>query len=305
MKMNIQIALIKLNLHNKYNIKNLGELTNVELKKNYHIMALNYHPDKNKEINAKERFQEIGEAYRFLHNIINSNINNIYENNTEEYIYDTQYTDLMINLLKMLLSKPDSGEIYKFQKKCIEYTNKLLDQLFDKINLNVLEDIYKFIVKNSMGLSEDMINVIKELINKKLMNYNMYIITPSLENIMNSEIFKLEIEEDIVYVPLWHQEMVYENILIKIQPILPDNITIDEYNNMHITYEERFINLLNLIKEDIKFIEINNYKVYLEELRLKKNQVIIFKNQGIPLINTNDILDNKTKGNVLIHIHLE
>ena len=305
MRMNLQIALSKLNLDNKYNIKNITELTNVELKRSYHIMALNYHPDKNKEINAKERFQEIGEAYTFLHNIINSNIYNIYENNTEEEIYDTPYTDLMINLLKMLLSKPDSGEINKFQKKCIEYTNKLLDQLFDKINLNVLEDIYKFIVKNSMDLSEDMINVIKDLINKKLMKYNMYIISPSLENIMNSEIFKLEIEEDIVYVPLWHQEMVYENILIKIQPILPDNVTIDEYNNMHITYEERFINLLNLIKEDIKFIEINNYKVYFEELRLKKIQVVIFKNEGIPLINTNDILDNKIKGNVLIHIHLE
>ena len=303
--MNIQIALSKLNLDNKYNIKNITELTNVELKRSYHIMALNYHPDKNKEINSKERFQEIGEAYTFLHNIINSNINNIYENNTEEEIYDTPYTDLMINLLKMLLSKSDSGEINKFQKKCIEYTNKLLDQLFDKINLNVLEDIYKFIVKNSMSLSEDMINIIKDIINKKLMKYNMYIISPSLENIINSEIFKLEIEEDIVYVPLWHQEMIYENILIKIQPILPDNITIDEYNNMHITYEERFINVLNLIKEDIKFIEINNYKVYLEELRLKKIQVVIFKNQGIPLINTNDIFDNKTKGNVLIHIHLE
>lgn len=303
--MNVQIALSKLKLDNKYNIKNITELTNVELKRSYHIMALNYHPDKNKEINAKERFQEIGEAYTFLHNIINSNINNIYENNTEEDIYDTPYTDLMINLLKMLLSKPDSGEINKFQKKCIEYTNKLLDQLFDKINLNVLEDIYKFVVKNSMGLSEDMINVIKDLINKKLMKYNMYIITPSLDNIMKSEIFKLEIEEDIVYVPLWHQEMVYENILIKIQPLLPDNITIDEYNNMHIKYEERFINLLNLIKEDIKFIEINNYKVYLEDLRFKKIQVIILKNEGIPLVNTNDILDNKTKGNVLIHIHLE
>ena len=58
MRMNVQIALSKLNLDNKYNIKNITELTSVELKRSYHIMALNYHPDKNKEINAKERFQE-------------------------------------------------------------------------------------------------------------------------------------------------------------------------------------------------------------------------------------------------------
>ncbi len=303
--MNLEYALVKLNLDNKYNKKNITELTNIELKKSYHIMALNYHPDKNKEINAKERFQEIGEAYSFLYNIINSNVYNIYENNTEEEIYDTPYTDLMINLLKMLLTKQESGEINKFQKKCIEYTNKLFDQLFDKINLTVLEDIYEFIVKNSMGLSEDIINIIKNVINQKFMKYNMYIITASLENIINSEIFKLEIDEDIVYVPLWHQEMVYENILIKIRPILPDNITIDEYNNMHIKYNDKFINFLNLINQDIKFIEINNYKVYFDDLRFKKNQIILIKNKGIPLINTNDILDNKTKGDICIHIQLE
>jgi len=305
MKMNIQKALNKLNLNNKYNILNITELTNLELRKSYHIMALNYHPDKNKDDNAKEIFQEIADAYSFLYNIINSNIYNIYENNTEEEIYDTPYTDLMINLFKMLLTTPDSGEINKFQKKCFEYTNKLLEQLLDKVNINVMEDIYIFIVKNTMGLSEDMINIIKNIINQKLIKCNMYIISSSLENILNSEIFKLEIEKEIVYVPLWHQEMVYENILIKIQPILPDNIIIDEYSNMHIEYNNTFINLLNLINEDIKFIEINNYKVYLEELKFKKNQVIVLKNKGIPLININDSLDNKIKGDVIIHINLE
>tara|TARA_X000000368_G_scaffold418956_1_gene421060 strand:- start:6182 stop:7099 length:918 start_codon:yes stop_codon:yes gene_type:complete len=305
MKMNIQIALYKLNLNNKYNIKNITELTNVELKKSYHIMALNYHPDKNNEEDAKEKFQEVGEAYRFLDSIINSNINNIYKNSIEEEIYTTPYTDLIINLFKLLLIKPDNGEINKFQKKCIDYTHKLLDQLFDKINLNVLEDIYTVIVKNSLGLSDDMIDSIKDIINKKLMKYNMYIITPRLDNIIQSEIFKLEIDNDIVYVPLWHQEMIYENIVIKIQPILPDNIMIDEYNNMHIQYHDKFINLLNLLNQNIEYIEINNYKVYLEDLRLKKTQIILIKNSGIPLINVTDILDNKIKGDVAIHINLE
>ena len=75
--------------------------------------------------------------------------------------------------------------------------------------------------------------MIKDIINSKLKLYNRYIINPSLENVFNCEIFKLEIDNDIVYVPLWHQEMLYENIIIKIQPLLPQHITIDEYNNIH------------------------------------------------------------------------
>ena len=36
------------------------------LKKRYHKFALQYHPDKNSTIGSKEKFQKIGEAYRFL-----------------------------------------------------------------------------------------------------------------------------------------------------------------------------------------------------------------------------------------------
>jgi curved DNA-binding protein CbpA len=305
MKMNVNSSLKRLNLDSKYNSNNITELTNTELKKAYHIMALNYHPDKNNDPKSKEIFQEIGDAYSLLYNIINSNIYNIYENNTEEELYDTPYTDLMINFLKILLKSHDSGEIHKFQKKCIIYSTKLFDQLFDKININVLEDIYKFIVINSLNLSEETIEILKDIINSKLKLYNRYIINPSLENVFNCEIFKLEIDNDIVYVPLWHQEMLYENIIIKIQPILPPHITIDEYNNIHIKYNNKLQNIIDLIDKDINTIEVDNYKIPIEELKFKKNQTYLFKNQGIPVINSFDILDNKNKANVLIHITLE
>mgnify|MGYP001421256408 FL=1 len=303
--MNVNSALKKLNLDSKYNSNNITELSNSELKKAYHIMALNYHPDKNKHPKSNQMFQEIGDAYSLLYNIINSNIYNIYENNTEEELYDTPYTDLMINFLKILLKSHDSGEIHKFQKKCIIYSGKLLDQLFDKININVLEDLYKFVVINSLNLSEETIEMIKDIINSKLKLYNRYIINPSLENVFNCEIFKLEIDNDIVYVPLWHQEMLYENIIIKIQPLLPQHITIDEYNNIHIKYNNKFQNIIDLINKDIYTIEVDNYKIPIEELKLKKNQTYLFKNKGIPVINSSDILDHKNKSNILIHITLE
>ena len=57
--MNITNALTILELNNKYNIYNIGNLKLYELKKQYHILALNYHPDKNIKENSKEHFQNI------------------------------------------------------------------------------------------------------------------------------------------------------------------------------------------------------------------------------------------------------
>ena len=47
MKINFENSLILLKLNNKYNSNNITDLTQEELKKSYHIMALNLHPDKN------------------------------------------------------------------------------------------------------------------------------------------------------------------------------------------------------------------------------------------------------------------
>ena len=39
-----------------------------EIKKAYHKLALQFHPDKNKSDDAEEKFKEISEAYDILYN---------------------------------------------------------------------------------------------------------------------------------------------------------------------------------------------------------------------------------------------
>ena len=304
MKMTIKLALNKLKLDDKYTIENVNELTYIELKRTYHIMALNYHPDKNRDSKSNERFQEILAAYSFLSNIINSD-NNIQYNFAEEEIFEAPYTELIINLLTMILKNPDNDSLHNFQKKCIEFSNKIFDQLFDTVNIDVLEDIYRFINNNTMNFPVETIDIIKNIIDDKLRLYNIYILTPSIDNILNSEIFKLEIGDDTIYVPLWHQEMMYEKNIIKIQPLLSDGITIDENNDIHIEYSDKFETVLNLIKQDIETIDVYRYKLDIHKLSLKKNQTYTLKNQGIPVINSHNIFENKSKANVVVHIRLE
>ena len=55
------------------------------LKKNYRSLVMKYHPDKNKEIDANEKFSEINTAHEFLSkkvNNVNNNVNvdNIFNN---------------------------------------------------------------------------------------------------------------------------------------------------------------------------------------------------------------------------------
>tara|TARA_B100000902_G_scaffold292440_1_gene278838 strand:+ start:11771 stop:12688 length:918 start_codon:yes stop_codon:yes gene_type:complete len=305
--MNINSALKILKLENKYNYLNIKDLTQIELKRNYHVLALNNHPDKNNDINANKIFQEIEEAYSFLKNIIDNNKYNNYENDNS-CTSDIEYTDLIISFVDILSKTMNTQEINKFHDKCIEYSNKLLDQLLDKVNINVLEDLYCFI-NNNTYFSDKISNNIKNIIINKLKIYNIYIINPTLDNLLNSEIFKLEISNNsinnIIYIPLWHNEMIYEKNIIKIQPKLPNNITIDDNNNIHIKYINDFENLISMIKIDISYLLIHNYKIPINELKFKKNQIYKLKNLGMPIVNNLDILDNKTKSDIYIHINLD
>ena len=61
------------------------DYNDVILKKNYRSLAMKYHPDKNKETGANEKFVEINAAHEFLSKYeppknVNNNVDNIFNN---------------------------------------------------------------------------------------------------------------------------------------------------------------------------------------------------------------------------------
>jgi len=134
---------------------------------------------------------------------------------------------------------------------------------------------------------------------------------PSLDDVMGDNVFKHTLNEnDVIYIPLWHNELVYDNsgndFIVRVTPKLPsNNYWIDEDNNLHQKVEYTLYELWDSVN-DGRFIEIffgrKKFIFYPERLNLKSNQIYIWKGQGISKINTFSAYDISLRSNVVLHV---
>jgi hypothetical protein len=86
--------------------------------------------------------------------------------------------------------------------------------------------------------------------------------------------------------------------------MLPENIEIDEKNNIHINVNYKIPDIW--LKESIDInIGKKIYKITPNLLKLKIDQTVIFAQQGISKVNTEFIYDITKLSDVLIHIKLD
>ena len=260
-----------------------------QLKKQYHIKALKWHPDKNNDSKeATERFQKITEAHKFL----TSSDNGYYDDSKNKYTYEYLVKALVDFLIHSkfsvkLLLELDSEQlqiIIRYLKLCSN-SSSIHDSYIDQINRLIME-IEKIIIKRETDKS-------------------IILLEPTIDDLFEQKLFKLTHNNENFLVPLWHNDMTFTDLSknefnVRCEPKLEQHIDIDENNNVlvFINYDVKKIIFTENIKIDVGK---KSFLIPREELKLKPSQTYILKDCGIPKINDTEYKDDILLGDIIIH----
>jgi hypothetical protein len=292
--------------------------TQIELKKAYYKLALQHHPDKHPNsvesvdiVESVDRFREINQAYVFLCE---------YLNNPPLLNPDLTFNSLLDKFINVMTGiKIDTSTLKTtIDNLTTKYHTVSLD-VFKGLDKETALKVFDYIEQYAgvLGINDNVIVSMKTIIRKKLQN-DIIILNPTADNLINEDIYKLEYNNTIYYIPLWHNELTYDVsggdsisdnsisdnfIVVKCIPDLPKHISIDEHNNICVNINLSLKSLLD--RETIQFeFGMKTFNIPVCELKIAKQQCYILYDCGIPKIDLASIYNNKKKGNIHVHITL-
>ena len=113
------------------------------LKKQYHKLALQNHPDKNGNTQeSKEKFQKINEAYDYLKK------DSLFEDQEKNNANSTIYGDILHSFLSEIFEGDYNNKFYEIIKDII--FKKIPIKLFEELNKETALNIYNFLSKYKM-----------------------------------------------------------------------------------------------------------------------------------------------------------
>lgn len=315
----------------------LTNLTQEYIKKQFHKLALINHPDKNgNSLESTNKFQQINEAYEYL----TKELKEINEEpdfaqgsaetafaqgsqrdcfvSSETKEMNNRYIYLLSLFIGSIIEGPNSWnkEVIKNVIKEIVTLgkNKALERIFDELDKDSALEVYNFIFKykHVLHISNDILEFVSSLIKEKYKNDRIFILNPSIIDLLDNNIFKLYVDDQLYLVPLWHNELYFDSpsgdIIVLCNPELPANMELDEDNNIHVIKEIEGQYLLDLIKKDNGFVSLlignRDFIIPLNKLHIKKEQIYKLVKQGISRVIENDIYNVSCKADIIVKIRI-
>lgn len=302
------------------NNTNYTDITIELIKKKYHKLALQNHPDKNGNTpESNEKFRQINEAYNYLKREIKIIQNNYSERDDleNEDQSSSVYFDVLKQFIKGLLDGKYTDVFINIVQDIVSGYKKISLKLFDNLDRENAINVYLFLskYKNILHLSDSILDDIKEVVIQKYDDVEIYKLNPNINDLLNNNFYKLYVKDKLYLVPLWHNEVYFDNetenenneIIVLCEPELPEGVKIDDDNNIYI---EKTINIQTelqslVLNNDSITIEIgdNRYYILVSELTMKREQYYKIKNQGITKPN-DDICNISQKSDIIVKIIL-
>ena len=260
------------------------------VKKKYHILALRYHPDKNKSEDADEKFREISEAYQLLSKsetkmqpyevFVKFFMGTLESQDQQEYVHALLEKVLCIceKQAMQIIEKMEHDKfiiIYKlikrykhlfhFSPEFNHFMEKRAVFMFSQGSLkdrrmrDIIPDLSdptsekkkKTVVDAEWNMKYDVDVNEEDKIEKDI---DTMILRPVLDDVVIDNVYQYIRNDNRILIPLWHHEMEYDisgGFLVKIIPKLPStNYWIDYQNNLHQRVEYTLSELWDCVIED-------------------------------------------------------
>ena len=274
-----------------------------ELKRRYRKLALQYHPDKNGgSDDSKTRFQAINEAYAMLEARLTVPESDPVKNS--KYTSHEDYGTLFHLFMESFASSRDFPSVSVVKEIVLSGCKKLSLKLFENMDkdgaVNTLSFLCKY--KDILHIDDNTIDAVKRIIAKKYENDQVFILNPTLDDMLQNNLYRLTVRGRMYFVPLWHSEAYFDGddgeIIVKCLPSLPVNVYIDEANAIHIDITRKFS--VDYFDDRRLAFHIGSSRFEIPKLHFQKTKTYHLENQGLSHINAHDVCEVDKKSGIYV-----
>lgn len=233
---------------------------------------------------ATERFKEINDAHKRVKDFFFSN-----EPGLDDIRMENGYESILQMFIQTILAKISRGpglglglglghglgHVYE-ETTINQAVQSLIHMIitkglqsaitmFQTMDKQACLTIYDILSKNQdlFGISREIMEELTRVVEEKMGDDLVVRLNPSLLDMLLDRVYILHEYGQVYYIPLWHTELHFKQptthgdgeIIVLCDPELPDNVSLDDNNNLFISLD---VNVLELFRDQMVPVYIND-----------------------------------------------